>query len=120
MRARKFESISTGDRSRYDVFEELVNENSELKRKLNGFTYFRNSTGSFPWTHLSVQALLTGANYQPNEKLEDYYNRVSDQYIPRIIERNGGLVAYLDPTNNVEYLGGFSQAKPSYLSPSSF
>ena len=93
-----------------DVFEEILNENPELKSKLAGFTYFRNSTGSFPWTHLSTQAILTGAHYQPGEKLEDYYTRVRDQYVHRIIARNGGLSAYLDITNNVEYLEGSSQA----------
>jgi len=94
-----------------DMFEEMLNENPELKSKLSGFTYFRNSTGSFPWTHLSTQAILTGAHYQPNEKLEDYYKRVSDQYVHRLIARNGGLSTYLDMTNNVEYLEGSSQAK---------
>ena len=93
-----------------DVFEELLNENPELKRNFSGFTYFRNSTGSFPWTHLSTQAILTGAHYQPGEKLEDYYTRVRDQYVHRIIARNGGLSAYIDITNNVEYLEGSSQA----------
>ena len=94
-----------------DVFEELLNENPELKSKFSGFTYFRNSTGSFPWTHLSTQAILTGANYRPLEKLADYYQRVNDQYVHRIIEQNGGLVSYLDPTNNLEYLAGSSRAK---------
>ena len=93
-----------------DMFEEILNENPELKSKLAGFTYFRNSTGSFPWTHLSTQAILTGAHYQPGEKLENYYTRVRDQYVHRIITRNGGLSAYLDITNNVEYLEGSSQA----------
>ena len=94
-----------------DVFEELLNDNPELKSKLSGFTYFRNSTGSFPWTHLSTQAILTGAHYQPGEKLEDYYTRVRDQYVNRLIARNGGLSAYLDPNLIVEYLEGSSQAK---------
>ena len=94
-----------------DVFEELVNENPELKTELSGFSYFRNSSGSFPYTHLSVQAILTGAHYQPLEELPNYYLRVGDQYVNRIIEKNGGLVAYLDPSNHLEYLGGSSPAR---------
>ena len=89
-----------------DIFEELVNENPELKRELPGFTYFRNSSGLFPYTHLSIRALLTGAHYRPLEKLADYYPRIRDQYVNRIIVSNGGLSAYLDPNNNVEYLEG--------------
>jgi len=94
-----------------DVFEELVNENPELKRELPGFTYFRNSSGLFPYTHLSKIAILTGAHYQPLEKLADYYSRVNDQYVHGIIGKNGGLVSYLDVSNNLEYLSGSSQAR---------
>ena len=94
-----------------DVLEELLNEDPELKSKLSGFTFFRNSTGSFPWTHLSTQAILTGAPYQPTEELGDYYTRVRDQYVNRLILRNGGLSAYLDPNLIVEFLEGSSQAR---------
>ena len=99
-----------------DVLEELLNETPELKSKLSGFTYFRNSTGSFPWTHLSTQAILTGAPYQPAEKLEDYYTRVRDQYVNRLILRNGGLSAYLDSNLIVEFLEGSSLANHHQVS----
>ena len=94
-----------------DVFEEVVNESPELKKQLSGFTYFRNSTGSFPYTRLSVYAVLTGAPYQPGEKLQDYYRRVIEQQVHKMIQKDGGVISHLDPSNNLEYLAGTSQAR---------
>ena len=89
-----------------DVFEELVQEDPRLSEGLAGFDFFRNTVGAFPYTHLSIQAILTGSYYEPGDSLADYRERLRFQYLTNRVSRSGGLVTYLGPSNNLEYLKG--------------
>lgn len=89
-----------------DVFEEIIRDDSSLREKFAGFTYFRNTAGSFPYTHLSIQAILTGSPYRPGESIQGYTSRVRQNYLQNLVVRNGGKVSYLDPSNNRKYLSG--------------
>jgi hypothetical protein len=48
-----------------DIFAEIVNdpENSAFKDKLRGFTYFTDNMGIFPYTQMTVPAMLSGEVY---------------------------------------------------------
>lgn len=50
-----------------DVFEEIVNgsdEGENFAAALDGFTFYRNHLGVFPFTHMSVPAILSGKIYR--------------------------------------------------------
>ena len=52
------------DGARGDIFEQMVSELSEdEKSTFNGFTFFRNTSGSFNSTNPSVSSFLTGILY---------------------------------------------------------
>ncbi len=46
-----------------DVFYELLQKNPTLKENLEGFTYYPNALGGYPFTALSVPLILTGQYY---------------------------------------------------------
>jgi hypothetical protein len=48
-----------------DFFEEIVAENADhYSGSLEGFTFFRETTGSFPTTYMSIPAFLSGRIYK--------------------------------------------------------
>ena len=50
-----------------NVFQEIIQDDLPYYRNaLEGFTFFRETTGSFPTTRLSVPAFLSGLNYRNN------------------------------------------------------
>ena len=46
-----------------DVFDEIVSEAPAVAAGFDGFTYFRNAVGGYPFTELSVALMLTGRYY---------------------------------------------------------
>lgn len=46
-----------------DFFDEIVRETPEIAAGFDGFTYFRNALGGYPFTELSVVSMLTGRFY---------------------------------------------------------
>ena len=93
-----------------DVFQELIQERRDLTEALSGFVYFPNSSGSFPYTDLSVHAVLRGEAYRPVETIDAYRARTSRSRLPAQIAAQDGLVARLTPGNIVEYLSGSVEA----------
>lgn len=52
-----------------DLFEEIVNtgeEGKQFREALDGFVFFKENLGVFPYTHMSVPAILSGKVYQNN------------------------------------------------------
>ena len=76
-----------------DVFQEIINKRRELAKELDGFTYFRNSLGGYPFTELSVALILTGKYYDNSLPFEDWKR---DAYmsasIPRVLTSAGWQV----------------------------
>jgi hypothetical protein len=60
-----------------------------MAREFEGFTYFRNGVGGYPFTELSVALMLTGRYYdnlQPFERWrKEAYEGLS---IPRVLKAN--------------------------------
>jgi hypothetical protein len=58
-----------------DVFAELVEEGemgNRLKAALEGFTFFREHMGVFPYTHMTVPAIMSGAIYRNRRPIEEH------------------------------------------------
>jgi hypothetical protein len=50
-----------------DLFEEILNEDENGKRiasALDGFVFFKEHMGAFPYTHMSIPAIVSGKIYQ--------------------------------------------------------
>ncbi|MBT8080938.1 MAG: LTA synthase family protein [Gammaproteobacteria bacterium] len=58
-----------------DIFEELIGEDQnrqDFARALEGFTLYRNNLGAFPYTHMSLPALVSGKTYRNHESIETF------------------------------------------------
>jgi hypothetical protein len=55
-----------------DVFNEVLEEQAELKSSLEGFTYFRNAVSAFSKTYASVPAILSGTVFDNSTTLPKY------------------------------------------------
>jgi len=72
-----------------DFFEEIIRESSEMARKFEGFTYFRNGVGGYPFTELSVALMLTGRYYDNLQPFERWLKEAYEGHsIPRVLKAN--------------------------------
>ncbi|MDL2289260.1 sulfatase-like hydrolase/transferase [Clostridia bacterium OttesenSCG-928-F22] len=55
--------------------DELLEKSPEYEDKLDGFTYYRNSTSSYLETFPAVTYMLTGDKFYYESSMEDYYKR---------------------------------------------
>ncbi len=61
-----------------DIFEEIVAEDFErYSTSLEGFTFFREATGSFPTTYMSLPAFLSGNIYKNHMPMRQFVNQVN-------------------------------------------
>lgn len=58
-----------------DVFEQLVNENTEYRESLQDFTYYRDTLSAYPYTYYAVTQMLTGEWYEGGEDFETFRSR---------------------------------------------
>lgn len=56
-----------------DIFEEVLNENAELAKMLDGFTFFPDTAGVAPTTYLTIPALHSGLVYDRKMSPKAYY-----------------------------------------------
>ncbi len=58
-----------------DVFEEIINDGEDGKRLasgLEGFVFFKEHMGAFPFTHMSVPAILSGKIYRNHIPTDEF------------------------------------------------
>jgi hypothetical protein len=56
-----------------DFFQEIIESDPEYyKTALSGSVFFRETTGSFPTTYISIPAIFSGKNYQNRIPLRDF------------------------------------------------
>lgn len=57
-----------------DIFRDILSEEDSrgLKHQLEGFTFFRDNLGVFPYTQMTVPALLSGKVYHNHVPAEDF------------------------------------------------
>ena len=60
-----------------DIFEEIINDSKDgklLANALDGFVFFKENMGAFPFTHMSIPAILSGKVYQNQKPREAFLN----------------------------------------------
>lgn len=76
-----------------DVFAEIVTESPEIAKPFEGFTYFRNSLGGYPFTELSVALMLTGRYYDNSRPFERWKkDAFGSASIPRVLKADNWQV----------------------------
>lgn len=90
------------DAARSDVFEKMLPELSEHEKSIfNGFTFFRNTTGTFNATNPAVTGILTGRLYDNKDRQDKAYPELfySSTSLPYQLKKAGfGTEVY--PYNN--------------------
>ena len=73
------------------IFREIIDEDSEYyKTALEGFTFFEETTGSFPTTNMSLPALFSGQIYRNDVPIREFINRVfKGETISNVLYDNG-------------------------------
>ena len=61
-----------------DLFSEIINEpdNADLKRQLQGFTLFQDNLGAYPYTQMTLPALLSSRLYRNDMPVDDFMSDV--------------------------------------------
>ena len=61
-----------------DLFSEIIDDpaNADLKQELQGFTLFRDNLGVYPYTQMTVPALLSGRLYRNEMPVDDFISDV--------------------------------------------
>ncbi len=73
-----------------DVFQEIIDSNSEYAIMFDGFTYYRNTLGGFPTTIGSVPMILTGTYYNNSAPFQTYIkNTYLTSSLPKTLKDNG-------------------------------
>lgn len=86
-----------------DIFKEIINEDSDYYyAELEGFTFFEETTGSFPFTKFSIPAYLSGQVYKNNMPIQDFLSAtLKGRTIPNVLYKRGYDV---DHVSFVEYV----------------
>lgn len=77
-----------------DIFKDIISEEPEhYYKKLEGFTFFEETTGSFPTTYFSIPAMLSGKNYKNDIPVRRFMNTVfKGLTIQNVLYDNGYVV----------------------------
>ena len=61
-----------------DLFSEIIDDpaNAELKQELQGFTLFRDNLGAYPYTQMTVPAMLSSRLYRNEMPVDDFISDV--------------------------------------------
>ena len=81
------------------VFEEIVSEDPEhYSNALQGLTFFRDTTGSFPTTVMSIPAILSEQIYRNDVPIHFFKDNVyNGKTIPTVLHENGYEVDFAVP-----------------------
>jgi hypothetical protein len=65
------------DQFQSDIFQEIIDEEVDhYYTTLEGFTFFKETTGSFPTTKMSIPAIFSGQNYQNDIPMSQFISNV--------------------------------------------
>lgn len=72
-----------------DIFQEIIDEDINYNKKLEGFTFFKEAMSSFPYTFLSIPAILSGQTYKNDIPMRDFVNSLlNGKTIPNALYDN--------------------------------
>ncbi len=76
-----------------DIFEELIGDGprgEEFANAFDGFIFYRNNLSAFPYTHMSLPAMISGEIYRNHEPIKAFRaNTFGDKSILRSAMANG-------------------------------
>jgi len=73
-----------------DVFQEIIRESPHYADIFDGFTYYRNSLGGFPYTGASVPLILTGKYYENDVPFYEFLKGTFlSESVPKLLTGNG-------------------------------
>lgn len=86
-----------------DIFKEIISEDPDYYyAELEGFTFFEETTGSFPFTRFSLPAYLSGQVYKNNMPKQDFISAtLKGRTIPNVLYDRGYDV---DNVSFIEYV----------------
>jgi hypothetical protein len=93
-----------------DIFDEIIeNKPDHYSKAFDGFTFFRETTGIFPTTYLSVPAILSGKVYQNDIPIVDFLRQtLTEKSITNVLYNHGYDVDII-PANKSYCQGNFTQ-----------
>ena len=72
-----------------DIFQEIIDEDINYNNKLEGFTFFKEAMSPFPFTILSIPAILSGQTYKNDIPWRDFIKSVlNGKTIPNVLYDN--------------------------------
>jgi len=74
-----------------DAFEEVIKGDPSLRERFAGFTFYDNVTGHFPYTGLSVPAILSGAAYHGGDQSIPAYTHAAGAKRLEVVFEDRGL-----------------------------
>ncbi|MBC8459032.1 MAG: sulfatase-like hydrolase/transferase [Deltaproteobacteria bacterium] len=89
-----------------NIFEEIINDDlSYYQKALKGFTFFKETTGSFPTTRMSMPAILSGKNYKNDVPMSHFIRTVyTGNAITNVAYDNGYEVDFIDAMGSFKRL----------------
>jgi len=95
-----------------NFFHEIIDQQVGYYYKaLDGFTFFKETTGSFPTTYMSVPAILSGQNYKNDIPMPEFVKRtLNGKTINNVLYDNGYEVDLVYPLRTKYFQGRFSTA----------
>jgi hypothetical protein len=88
-----------------DIFADLLREGdpgSGIRAELEGFTFFRDNLGVFPYTHMTIPAILSGEIYRNRQTIKEHMARaVGGETILSAFQDAGYAVDLVVPTGGV-------------------
>ena len=88
-----------------DLFEQAVNDEPALRSQFAGFKLFTNAAGHFPYTGLSIPAILTGDVYGlEGETIQNYMKRAAAERLEVRLADTGFAASRIPLHNRANYL----------------
>jgi hypothetical protein len=73
-----------------DVFQELINEDTQYQEMFKGFTYYRNTIGGYPTTMASIPLIMTGKYYNNSVPFDTFIQTsYESSSLPKTLKENG-------------------------------
>jgi len=74
-----------------DFFQDIISEDfDDYSDKLEGFIFFKETTGSFPTTYMTIPAMFSGKNYKNDIPMPAFFNNImKGKTISNVLYKSG-------------------------------
>lgn len=87
------------DELQSDVLEQVLSDSPALSKELDGFTFFPNTSSVYPYTEMSLPAILSGKTYDNSSSKSGYLNEAinENQFVAALGSANYSINLHLHP-----------------------